>query len=208
MASMGDLKWLVLSGLLIFVLKICFMIFKKFRFQFEPVSVFLLNYFGTLALYLFSSDITFLLSEFPASEEKCFQYIFFLFASMAFSLSVLCMQADRFLAIFWSIHYKNRVTTDRAGKACCLSLLLSLIVACGKCDWQELYRLCFPNQPTVHKENQHITRRHPKIAICGGHCCGVSLRSGSWQKISKSCPKPSEYAFKQPLGYQEGPKNE
>ena len=157
MASMGDLKWLVLSGLLIFVLKICFMIFKKFRFQFEPVSVFLLNYFGTLALYLFSSDITFLLSEFPASEEKCFQYIFFLFASMAFSLSVLCMQADRFLAIFWSIHYKNRVTTDRAGKACFLSLLLSLIVACGMNVIDKNYTACVSPISVVYTRKTNIS---------------------------------------------------
>ena len=54
-----------------FVLKICCLIYKKFHYNFEPVHVFILNYFGTLALHMFSAQITILLVIFPASEEVC-----------------------------------------------------------------------------------------------------------------------------------------
>ena len=37
------------------------------------------------------------------------------------------MQADRFLATLWSIHYKTRVNTTRAITASSLSFLLSII---------------------------------------------------------------------------------
>ena len=127
MASKGELYGLGLVVFIIipiyigFVLKIFHLIFKKFNFKFEPNHVFLLNYFGTLALYLFSAEISTILMIFPASEDVCWQYLVSLFASINLHLSVLCMQTDRFLAILWSIHYKGRVTTTKATTACSLS---------------------------------------------------------------------------------------
>ena len=127
------------------VIMIFYRIFKKFRLKFEPVHVFMLNYFGTLALYMFSGEITALLMIFPASEDVCWQYLFFLFASMTFSLSILCMQADRFLAILWSIHYTARVTTTSAVTACSLSYLVSIILTCVMKIFVKSYTNCvFP----------------------------------------------------------------
>ena len=127
------------------VIMIFYRIFKKFRLKFEPVHVFMLNYFGTLALYMFSGEITALLMIFPASEDVCWQYLFSLFTSLTFSLSILCMQADRFLAILWSVHYTARVTTTRAAAACSLGYLLSFIFTCGMRIFVNSYTNCvFP----------------------------------------------------------------
>jgi hypothetical protein len=147
MASNGQLYvhglvFIILPVFLGLVLMIFYMLFKKFHFKFEPVHMFMLNYFGTLALYMFSGEISALLMIFPASEDVCWQYLLSLFASMTFSFSILCMQADRFLAILWSIHYKARVTPTRAVTACCLSYLLSIIGTCGMRIFVQSYTNC------------------------------------------------------------------
>ena len=151
MASKGELYGLGLVVFIIipiyigFVLKIFHLIFKKFNFKFEPNHVFLLNYFGTLALYLFSAEISTILMIFPASEDVCWQYLVSLFASINLHLSILCMQTDRFLAILWSIHYKGRVTTTKATTACSLSYLISIILTCGMKIFAKSYTDCvFP----------------------------------------------------------------
>ena len=147
MASSGQLSPspIVLPIIFGLVLKIFHSIFNKFRYKFEPAHVFLRNYFGTLALYLLSTEITTILGIFPASQDACWQYLISLFASMTFSLSILCMQADRFLAILWSIHYTSRVTTTTAVTACSISYLVSVILTCAMKIFVKRYTVCvFP----------------------------------------------------------------
>ena len=117
----------------------------------------MLNYFGTLFLSLFSAEIQTFLMIFPASEDVCLQYIFSLFASMAFSFSILCMQTDRFLAIYWNIHYKERVTTSRAVKACGLSLLMCIIVSCGITIIDKSYTKCLFPVTLLHTRTTNIS---------------------------------------------------
>ena len=52
------------------------------------------------------------------------------------------MQTDRFLAIYWNIRYKNRVTTSRAVKPCSLSIIFSAIVAGGITIIDKKYAVC------------------------------------------------------------------
>jgi hypothetical protein len=142
---LGIIVFIILPIFIGLILKIFHLIFKKFHFKFEPVHVFILNYFGTMTLNMISAEIISLLIIFPASEDTCLQYLFSLFASMTFSFSILCMQADRFLAIFWSIHYTARVTTTRAVTACSLSLLLATMLAFGMKIFVKNYTSCvFP----------------------------------------------------------------
>ena len=117
----------------------------------------MLNYFGTLFLSLFSAEIQTFLMIFPATEDVCLQYIFSLFASMAFSFSILCMQTDRFLAIYWNIHYKDRVTTSRAVIACSLSLLMCIIVSCGMTIVDKSYSKCLFPVPLLHTRTTNIS---------------------------------------------------
>ena len=162
MASRGELFGL---GLVVFivlpifigtVLKIFHLIFKKFNLKFEPVHVFLLNYFGTLALNLLSAEIATISTFFPASQDVCWQYLFFLFSSMTLSFSLLCMQADRFLAILWSVHYKARVTTTRAVTACSLSYLVSIILTCAMKILVKSYTDCVFPYNLLHTRPSNI----------------------------------------------------
>jgi hypothetical protein len=76
---------------------------------------------------------------------------------MSFSFSVLCMQVDIFLAIFWSIRYKNRVTTYRARIACCLSLLLSIIISCVMNIIDRSYTNCLYPISLLYTKTTNIT---------------------------------------------------
>ena len=162
MASKGELYGLGLVVFIIipiyigFVLKIFHLIFKKFNFKFEPNHVFLLNYFGALALKLFSVEISTILMIFPVSEDVCWQYLVSLFASINLHLSVLCMQTDRFLAILWSIHYKGRVTTTKATTACSLSCLVSIILTCGMKIFAKSYTDCVFPMVLLHTRPSNI----------------------------------------------------
>ena len=122
---------------------------------------------------------------------------------MAFSLSVLCMQADRFLAIFWSIHYKNRVTTDRAGKACFLCLLLSLIVAFGMNVMDKNYTACVSPISILYTRKTNISLEGIPRLLSVVATVAVSLYAVVVDKrLAKVIPSPVNM---QPRGYQEGP---
>ena len=120
---------LVLPVLFLFLLIICFIMIKKFHFEFEPVHIFLINYFGTQALHLVSADILAIFSLFPGHCNVCFQYNLSMFTSLSFTFGIFSMQMDRFLAIYWNVHYKARVTTSKAMKTCCLSPLIAASIA-------------------------------------------------------------------------------
>jgi hypothetical protein len=87
-----------------------------------------MNYFGMQALQLLSHQLieVFIILT---TNETCNEYFFSLFANLLWYLGIICMHMDRFLAIFWDIHYQERVTTSRAITLCCLNILASGILA-------------------------------------------------------------------------------
>ena len=197
MASKGELYGLGLVVFIIipiyigFVLKIFHLIIKKFNFKFEPNHVFLLNYFGTLALYLFSAEISTILMIFPASEDVCWQYLVSLFASINLHLSVLCMQTDRFLAILWSIHYKGRVTTTKATTACILSYLVSIILTCGMKIFAKSYTDCVFPIVLLHTRPSNIALEGTLILLAVAATWAVSIYAVAVnRRLKKLQPAP------------------
>ena len=104
-------------------ISICFKIYRKFRNNFGPVHVFILNYFGTQALQLFSHAVIQILIIFSTSHENCNEYFFLLFTNLTWYLGIIGMHMDRFAAIFWDIHYTERVTMSRAITICIVNML-------------------------------------------------------------------------------------
>ena len=111
---------IIISFFLLINIFIFSKIFKKFRYNLEPVHVFLMNYFGMLAFRLIVNGIILLLALYPVSEEWCYQYNVFLASELTFMLGIISMQIDRFLAIYWNLHYANRVTTRKAILIVCI----------------------------------------------------------------------------------------
>ena len=102
---------------------ICFKIYRKFLNDFGPVHVFILNYFGTQALQLFSHEVIHILTSFSTSHKNCNEYFFSLFSNLTWYLGIIAMHMDRFVAIFWDIHYRERITMSRAITICIVNMV-------------------------------------------------------------------------------------
>ena len=120
----------LLSPIFIFLnLFICLKIIHKYKKELKPVHVFLVNFFGTLTLQLFSSSFLLLiLAVWPLSEEWCIHYGLELATMVSFCMSIISMQMDRFAAIFWDIKYKARATKWYAISVCVLNFIVSSIL--------------------------------------------------------------------------------
>ena len=154
----------LLSPIFIFLnLFICLKIIHKYKKELKPVHVFLVNFFGTLTLQLFSSSFLLLiLAALPLSEDWCIHYGFELVTMVSFCLSIISMQVDRFAAIFWDIKYKARATKWYAIIVCILNFSVSTIIVIVAVMRNPQYVKCtFP--PSL------IFTRMPIICSSGGN---------------------------------------
>ena len=112
----------ILPAFILVNICIFFKIYRKFRNDFRPVHIFIMNYFGTQTLQLFSHQLSHVF-VILSTQENCNENFFSLFASLTWYLGIIAMHTDRFVAIFWDIHYEERVTTTRAITVCVLNMV-------------------------------------------------------------------------------------
>ena len=121
---------------------LCLLILKKIRSKLEPIHVFLINVIGSFVLVIFLWVVDALFQIFGDSGHLCVEYIFLLFASLTCSFGIISMQIDRFLAIYWHMHYAERITTSKAEKSCCFSASLAALTAGGVFLFDKDYTRC------------------------------------------------------------------
>ena len=112
-------------------LKIIFNIIKKCKNRFEPINVFWLNYFLTTSLMMCFWFMIIVDTSFNILRmffNFCPQNLFGLFVFISSNLDVTTMQMDMFLAVYWNIAYKGRVTTKKAVIVCFLNKFISVII--------------------------------------------------------------------------------
>ena len=71
--KIGPANFLVMLIFMMFTSGICFLIFRKFRYKFDPVHVFLVNYFGTLSVIMLAWGLSAFLQVFSMSEDFCLE---------------------------------------------------------------------------------------------------------------------------------------
>ena len=104
-------------------------IYKKYGYQMKPVHVFLINFFGVLALHLlFTFSVVAIFKLWPLSGDMCVHYSGTLVTTVWFCLSIIIMQVDRFTAIHWDIKYKTYATAKAATCVCIFNFLISLVL--------------------------------------------------------------------------------
>ena len=141
----GQITFVILPIFISINIFICAKIFRKFRYNIEPVHVFLMNYFGTLAFHILVNGIVSVLVLFPPSEEWCYEYNVWLASNMTFLLGIIFMQIDRFLAIYWNLSYANRVTTRKSILIVCLSPVIAVAASVAAVVVDRDYSRCiFP----------------------------------------------------------------
>ena len=125
---------LVLFIALFIYCKIIFHIYKNYKNRFEPMNVFWLNFFIISSLLPCFYILKIIDSRFSISQnlfDYCPLHYFGIFVHISFNLDVACMQIDRFLAIYWDIQYKSRVTTNKAILVCLINKLVSVVITAG-----------------------------------------------------------------------------
>ena len=97
-------------------------IYSKYKHSLEPIHVFELNNLSNWALMAVSNILTALDIYFLDSDIFCPIVHFFLyFIRFSFYFGIILTQIDRFLALYWNVKYKSRVTKDDALKTVLIS---------------------------------------------------------------------------------------
>ena len=127
---------ILLSTVLSLYVKICIKIYLKHRGGLEPTHIFHLHFLMACAqIFSFALMVVFhkLIRKGNAAEDSCWHYFFGLFCLICFNTEVVLLQMDRFLAVYWNVKYKGRITSKIAKFSCIgskvFSFILTLLVA-------------------------------------------------------------------------------
>ena len=108
-------------------LRSCYIIYVKNRENLEPMHIFQLNFL--MAIVLRSSFPLMEITRFGMHNgDSCWHYFFGLFCLICFNTDLLFGQLDRFLAVYWNVKYKGRITTKMAKIGCIVSKLFGLML--------------------------------------------------------------------------------
>ena len=151
-----DRAELIPFGILAIIISFVFNIVKYYRktkYNMEPVHVFQLNFMSVSTFLVFSPFIVAVIKLFGAGNcfgGYCPNYFYGFFAETCFNIDIVLMQIDRFLALYWDLLYKDRVTTNMALSACFLSKVFAIMLTTSigyldkeysKCTYQCKYSL-------------------------------------------------------------------
>ena len=107
------------------------------------MHIFLLNFLSGSILRVCFHCIVIVEDLVDDKKDTCAYNFLGLFALVSFNIDVILMQIDNFLAVYWNVKYKPRVSTKLAQKCCLAAKLISLVAVCcvalldpsyGKCS--------------------------------------------------------------------------
>ena len=104
---------------------------KKYKYKMEPVHIFEINTLVDKCLMLFNLGLRHILGH-QLGYESMFckiSTIITFTARLSFYLDICWTQIDRFLALYWNIEYKDRVTNNKALVIITITKVLNLIMA-------------------------------------------------------------------------------
>ena len=127
---------LILLCFILVTLKICYKIFTKYRYKFEPMHIFLLNYFIGVLLQLASLEMNAIWATKNPTSEHCWHFIVGMFSTFYHALSAILMQVDRFIAVKWAMHYGRLVNNRNSFLSIgfCAFLGIVIVLAVLLCD--------------------------------------------------------------------------
>ena len=135
---------------------------KKYKYKLEPVHIFEINTLVDKCLMLFNLGLRHILGH-QLGYESMFckiSTIITFTARLSFYLDICWTQIDRFLALYWNIEYKERVTNNKALATITITkvvnLILALIALIMDPTWFECQNDCQSYQCTVYKKNNAL----------------------------------------------------
>jgi hypothetical protein len=136
-----------------------YIIYMKNKENLEPMHIFQLNLLMVCALR----------SSFPLMEitrygmdntDSCWHYFFGLFCLICFNTDLLLEQLDRFLAVYWNVKYKGRITTKMAKIGCIISKLFGLILTIFVAALDPTYGKCIKEYELLNVKTANIFLQH------------------------------------------------
>ena len=119
-------------------------IYSKYKHSLEPIHVFELNNLSNWSLMAVSNILTTFDIFFLDSDVFCPIVHFFLyFIRFSFYVGIILTQIDRFLALYWNVKYKSRVTKDDALKTVFISKVVLFIITFLVMKWDGTSLECF-----------------------------------------------------------------
>ena len=104
-------------------------IYSKYKYSLEPIHIYELNNLTNWALLAMLNALTALDIFFDESDFFCPIIHFGLYyVVFSFYLGILITQADRFLALYWSVKYTTRVTKQKAFRTVGISKAVIFII--------------------------------------------------------------------------------
>ena len=126
-------KWKMMICLPLALLYLVVMgnMFKSHRYSLEPIHIFELNIMVSAALLIINNSLYGFDQYFEEGDYFCAIVHFSgIYNEISFYMGVLSSQADRFLALYWNVSYKGRVTPELATKILMLEKLALFILLC------------------------------------------------------------------------------
>ena len=144
---------------------VTYKIYMKSKNNTEPMHVFLLNLISVIT-FCITFQLMHIVHSLVGIGNVCLYYYFGVFIHISFNTDMTLMQIDRFLAVFWNIKYKSRVTTEMALRSCVASkvfaMILTILIAKLDPTYRECsssYRMWFLKSSTIHFD------AYPKLIV-------------------------------------------
>ena len=174
MSTTGHQSNIVLSGAFLIVVSTFIMyciatykIYVKTKDIMEPMHVFQLNHMAVISSRASFSLIAIghqLVGSY--NDDSCFYYFFGFFTLFCLNTDVFLMQIDRFLAVYWNLKYKSRITTKMALRSCIASKLFAIIVTILVASLDQKYSQCVSTYLMLDLKNSNIyLDAYPKIFV-------------------------------------------
>jgi hypothetical protein len=133
-------------------------IYKKFNGQMKPNHIFMLNLLITFTLkccyLIFIYNHTMWMSS--GTFELCLHYFVGLVIFISTNIDIIIMQADRFIAVFWSLQYPGFATNGRAVLICIISKLVNIVISSLVLFFDKDYLRCSKTIPLLITKTSSI----------------------------------------------------
>ena len=107
----------------------CYLIVRKFRYNFEPVHVFIVNFLGIIGALALTWQIIIISKYFEEPRAFCFEYFVLLCLDIGLSLGMMMMQVDRVVALCWPLLYPGILSTGTTVAACTGNAVVAILVS-------------------------------------------------------------------------------
>ena len=92
-------------------------IYRTHRYTLEPIHIFELNILASAALLIINNSLYGFDPLFESDHYFCgIVHFFGVYNTFSFYIGIISSQVDRFLALYWNVSYKGRVTPELSSK--------------------------------------------------------------------------------------------